>query len=182
MDLCLIHRSRSLLHIMFPACDLSFSFPGTLLGWTDLLIGKSPIDVGAVYPGLMKVWCKLEVRGAKQKQLNRDLQPPQLSEAAAITALGNVHWLFLLCAKVASFCRVPGLAASPAWFKHSFSFPFLRLQSCFDVHRQTSWSPCITEVLQTPDGSLSLRNAGATQTLTQGIISFDDDADSHGLL
>lgn len=38
----------------------------TLLSWTDLFIGKSPIDVRAVCPCLIKVWCKLEVCSATQ--------------------------------------------------------------------------------------------------------------------
>lgn len=56
-------------HRGFPACDLSFSFSGTLLSWTDLFIAKRPIDVPAVYSDLMKVWCKLEVCSALSNSL-----------------------------------------------------------------------------------------------------------------
>ena len=59
-------------HGGFPACDLS-SFPGTLLSWTDLFIGRSPIDVPAVYPAKLGNSLKPTFSHLRSQQQQRSL-------------------------------------------------------------------------------------------------------------
>lgn len=72
---------------------------------------------------------------AIQWQLKANLQPSQLlaAIAAAITALGNVHWLFLFYTQVAALCHMVGHSVTPAWFKHPSACPFRLLQGCLNV-------------------------------------------------